>query len=510
MATTPKTPEQPHGEHVPHLPHLEHNLPPLRADAPMLDATEVNADEALLEQLGYKQELNRSLGLFSAFGVQFTSIAIASGIFTTMIVGFGFFGPASFWSFLIGGALQVFTVGLAVAQLVSAYPLAGGVYQITGRITGKPWLAWQTGWWLLIAHTVAVTTVAVSIAPFVAGWFGVTLDGASDTLPWALGLIVLGTIINIAGVRVAALLNNLGVIAEVVCVISLIGVLLIVKHPTAPLSILNDSGGTVHNGNWFTPLLFAMILPAYAISSFDATGNASEETKDAARKAPMASVMANVSSYIVGIIMVALLMLAIQNVPAVMDSDTPVKLILDTAIGSAFANFFEAVAILALFAALVMLQLTGIRVLWSQARDGQVPAATWLRKVNRTQIPINATLTIFALSVLFALWSSLLSVLAALTALAWAMAYGVVVTVGLWALLRKRLPKHPWHYGFASPVIFGIAIAWSIVLCTLLIWSDPKHVGLGMLAVIAAGAVVYRTIPASRRGKSIDVNNVAK
>nr|WP_308340758.1 APC family permease [Rhodococcus sp. USK10] len=466
--------------------------------------TPADSDAAYLEKLGYKQELNRTLGLFSAFGVQFTSIAIASGIFTTLIVGFGFFGPASFWSFLVGGGLQVFTVGLAVAQLVSAYPLAGGVYQITGRITGKPWLAWQTGWWLLIAHTVAVTTVAVSISPFIAGWFGVTFDGPADTLPWALGLIVLGTIINIAGVKVAAVLNNIGVVAEVLCVVALVGVLLVVKHPTQPLSFLSDSGGTASGGNWFVPFLFAMILPAYAISSFDATGNASEETKDAARKAPMASVMANVSSYVVGVFMVALIMLAIQDLPAVMDSDTPVKLILDTAVGSAFANVFEAVAIIALFAALVMLQLTGIRVLWSQARDGQVPAAHWLRKVSAQRIPINATLTIFALSVIFALWSSLLSVLAAMTALAWGLAYGVVVTVGLWGLLKHKLPKHPWHYGFLSPLIFVLAIAWSVVLCALLIYSDPTHVGIGMLLVILSGAVVYMTIPKSRRGKSID------
>ena len=76
----------------------------------------VDADAAYLEKLGYKQELKRSLGLFSAFGVQFTSIAIASGLFTTLVVGLGFFGPASFWSFVVGGALQVFTVGLAVAE----------------------------------------------------------------------------------------------------------------------------------------------------------------------------------------------------------------------------------------------------------------------------------------------------------------------------------------------------------------------------------------------------------
>jgi amino acid transporter len=467
----------------------------------------VDADVAYLEKLGYKQELNRSLGLFSAFGVQFTSIAIASAIFTTMIVGLGFFGPASFWSYLVGGGLQVFTVGLAVAELVSGYPLAGGVYQITGRITGKPWLAWQTGWWLLIAHTVAVTAISVSLAPFLAGWFGVTFDGAADALPWTLGLIVAATIVNVAGVKAAAMLNNLGVVAEIVCVVLVIGALLVVKHPTQPLGFLSDSGGTATNGNWFVPFLFAMILPAYLISSFDATGNASEETKDAAKKAPMASVMANISSYVVGLVMVGLLLLAIQDLPAIMESDLPVKDILDTAIGSAFANIVEAIAIVALFAALVMLQLTGIRVLWAQARDGQIPAASWMRKVSGQRIPINATLTIFALSVVFALWSSLLSVLTAMTALAWALAYGVVVTVGFYALVRRRLPARPWRYGKASPIIFALAIAWSIVLCVLLVWSDPTHVGLGMLMVIGAGAVIYLTIPKSRRGKSIDTQS---
>src|SRR5262249_13553187 len=112
-------------------------------------------------------------------------------------------------------------------------------------------------------------------------------------------------------------------------------------------SHLNDSGGTATNGHWVTPFLFAMILPSYVISSFDATGNASEETKDAAKKAPMASVLANVSSYIVGVILIALLMLAIQDLPSIMGSTVPVKDILATSVGSAFANVLEAVAMLA-------------------------------------------------------------------------------------------------------------------------------------------------------------------
>jgi small basic protein len=55
-----------------------------------------------------------------------------------------------------------------------------------------------------------------------------------------------------------------------------------------------------------------------------------------------------------------------------------------------------------------------------------------------------------------------------------------------------------------SPAIFVLAIIWSVVLCALLVYSDPVHVGIGMLAVIAAGGAIYMTIPKSRRGKSID------
>ncbi len=476
---------------------------PAVSDA-VLDAGSTS-DVAYLERLGYKQELHRALGLFSSFGVQFSSISVGSGMLTTLIVGLAFFGPASIWAFTIGGGFQVLAVGLAVAELVSAYPLCGGVYPINNRITRKAWLGWQTGWWLVIAHTVSVTAVAVSMAPFVANWFGVTLSSSIATVPWVLGLIVLVTVINLLGVKVSAFMNNLGVIAEIAGVLIVVVALLALHHPTQPISILANTGGTVAHGQWLKPFLFAFILPAYMISSFDSSGNASEETHDAARQAPKGLFIANTSAWLFGIFFIALILLAIQNLPQVMQSAVPVKLILDNSIGAGITQVFQAIAIVALTACLAMLQLTGARVIWSQARDGQMPGASWLRKVNRRRIPVTATVVVCVASILFALWSSLLAVLAALTALAWALAYGVVVTTGFWALLKKRLPAHPWGYGRFSPIIFGVAILWSVVICAVLVWSDPKQVGLGMLVTIAVGFVLYALIPRARRGKVVGV-----
>jgi amino acid transporter len=464
----------------------------------------IHADAAYLQKFGYKQELNRALGLFSSFGVQFTSISVGSVLFTTIIIGFQFFGPASFWPFVIGAALQVFGVGLAVAQLVSAFPLSGGVYQIISRLAPKmPWLAWQSGWWLITAHVVAVSAVAVSMVPFIAGWFGITGLSTGQTTLWAIGLILIVTAVNIAGVQAAALLNNVGVVAEAAIVLLVIVALVIFKYPHAPASVLFDTAGTVGNGSrpaWIG-FLFAMILPAYAISSFDATGNAAEETKNAARTAALGTVLANTAAMIGGTIFFYLLVRAIPNVADVMGSDTPVKLILESSVGSTLTTVFEAVAIVALLACVAMLQLTAVRVVWSQARDRQMPAAKWLHKLNGNKIPMNASFVIAALSILVCCWSSLLSVLSAMTALAWALAYGVVVVVGFAAVLRKKLPDHPFNLKAASQFVFLVAIVWSVVLCALLVWSDWLRVGVGMLVAIVIGFVIYATIPSAHRGK---------
>ena len=477
-----------------------------------LDASSLS-DTEYLAKLGYKQELKRDLGLFSAFGVQFSSIAVTSSMFTTLVVGLLFFGPASFWSWVIGGTLQVFAVGLAVAELVSAYPLAGGVYQINNRILsqaksrlvrrfGHP-VSWQSGWWIVIAHTVSVAAVSWSMVPFVAEWFGINNLSSAESLWWALGITFLASVINFVGVRAAATMNNIGVLAEIVGAVIIIVALLVVHHHTQPVSILTNTAGTVVNHQWLKPLMFAFILPAYIISSFDSTGNAAEETHDAARKAPLGVFLANSAAWVTGIVFIYLLYRAIPNVHAVMNSAVPVKVILDSAVGQQLTTVFQAIAIVALLATCTMLQLTGARVLWSQARDGHMPFDGFLGRVSRNRVPFNATVVAFVMSVIFLIVASrsatALAVLAGLTSLSWALAYGLVVCTGLYGLLANKLPHRPFNSGRFSIVVFVAAVLWSVVICTVLVWQNPKQVGGGMLGSIVVGAIVYAFIPRSRR-----------
>ncbi len=55
-------------------------------------------DSEQLQQLGYHQELHRTMSLFSNFAVTFSFISVTTGIFALFAVGLGTGGPAFIWS----------------------------------------------------------------------------------------------------------------------------------------------------------------------------------------------------------------------------------------------------------------------------------------------------------------------------------------------------------------------------------------------------------------------------
>jgi amino acid transporter len=457
-------------------------------------------DASYLKSLGYTQELRRALGLFASFAIQFSLIGISIGLFLLFGYGLTTGGPAYIWPFVIGGALQM-VVGLGIAELVSAYPLAGGAYQIVNRITNRV-LAWQVGWWLALALLGAVAAEAVGIVPYVGPWFGINSPTYAQTLGLGFLTIVITTSICLVGIRIASFVNNIGVLAELFG-LSTVVVLLLLHGTTQPLSFLTNDGGTSagHNLGYLVPFLFVMLMPAFIISSFDCTGHTGEETKNAAVTAPKGVVIANFSCYIYAIAAIAILLLSVPNLPAAMGAGAPIVYVVTSRLGSGIANALTVVVVVSFLVNMEILELTAARIFWAQARDRQMPLSSWLRKIGGQQTPINATLVAGVIAVLLCLYSPLLTVLAAVTALLFAAAYGTAVAAGILARSRGTLPKHPWHYGRWSQPIAWVGALWSLVLCGILIYQNPKQVGLGFVAVVIAGLLIYFVgIPRRDRG----------
>jgi hypothetical protein len=84
-----------------------------------------DADE--LTKFGYKQELDRSLGLFSSFAAGFSYISIMTGVFELFFFGFASGGPAFIWTWPAVFAGQIL-VALCFAELAGQYSAIARVH----------------------------------------------------------------------------------------------------------------------------------------------------------------------------------------------------------------------------------------------------------------------------------------------------------------------------------------------------------------------------------------------
>ncbi len=94
-------------------------------------------DEQRLHEMGYAQELRRRMSGFSNFAVSFTIISILSGCLTLYGYGMNTGGPAIIvWGWPIVGIMTLM-VGLAMAEVCSSFPTAGGLYYWSAKLARK-------------------------------------------------------------------------------------------------------------------------------------------------------------------------------------------------------------------------------------------------------------------------------------------------------------------------------------------------------------------------------------
>src|SRR3984893_11770346 len=232
-----------------------------------------------LASFGYRQELKRSIGSFSSFAAGFSYISILTGLFQMFYLGYGVAGPGFFWTwpFVLGGQLLV---ALCFAELASRFPLSGGVYQ-WAKFTGNPFLGWMTGWIYLACLITSIAAVAMALQvslPQISSSFQI-IATSNDPKSVARNAILLGsilifasTMVNAKGIKLLALINNIGVFAELVGIIFLI-VLLFLCRVRSPLEAVVDIKYTGAEFNSFPDLkvlLAATALTAsYVLYGFD-------------------------------------------------------------------------------------------------------------------------------------------------------------------------------------------------------------------------------------------------
>jgi urea carboxylase system permease len=394
------------------------------------DLSQKQQDEALLQKFGYKQELRRTLGFISNFAVAFSYISVSTGTFSLFALGILAGGPAFFWTWFIV-AIGQFIVALNFAELASHFPIAGSIYQWSKRLSGFT-LGWFTGWFYFFAGVLTITGVAFTIPiPLLAIFPGIpaTILGLNNAVFIALLSIVIGTIINIAGVRLLSIINNIGVAAEIIGMFVFALVLLIFFNhqslgflftgPTAQVS------QQALGGQWTPPLevyfgafAAAMFMSLFVIYGFDTAGTLGEETKDPQRNAPRGVLWAIGLSAIAGILFLGGTILSIKDLPKIesiaagANFTQTLPTIIQDALGSSWGNIYLGVVLIAVCVCTLAIQSATIRLMFSMGRDGRLPFGRVWGSVNPVfRTPLWAGVAVMVLSAIPFIYSTAIGVI---------------------------------------------------------------------------------------------------
>src|SRR6184192_4523327 len=287
---------------------------PQQSTVPTGDGSQDAADARDLAGFGYKQELKRILGVYSSFAVAFSYISPSTGIFTLFApLGLGIGGPFFFWSWPLV-ALGQFIIALNFAEVSSHFPVAGSVYQWTKYLSNRTY-AWFTGWIYLFAGvlTVAavVATVPLVLIPLLNN-LGMNLGTDPDTNRNVAALVLLSTtLLSIFGVRLVAIVNNTGVVFEILGMVVFALILVLFYHHQS-VSVFADNSylGTSNQTGTF---LAAMFMSLFVIYGFDTASTLAEETKNPRREAPRAVIAAVIGAFIIGAIFLYSTIIAIPG-----------------------------------------------------------------------------------------------------------------------------------------------------------------------------------------------------
>jgi amino acid transporter len=394
------------------------------------------SDEQVLERFGYRQELKRSLGYFSAFALSFSVISVTTGLFANYGSGLQIGGPAFIWTWLIVGAGQ-FLVALVFAQLARQIPLSGYAYQWTRQLAGER-LAWWAGWIMIVQFIAGMSGVCYAMANYLVPYLGLAETNRNVVLTTVAILFTI-SLINHFGIRLASLVNDFSVVAEILGTVS-IGLLLLAValiRKTHPVSFLFSHPAQPSGLAYLPAFASSALMSAWTIGGFEAAANVAEETHMPQQRVPMAIILSELASVFLGFPVLIGFTLAIPSLAIASTHSTPLLYIME----QHFPPYVTDVAMLLVFISIFACALANVttltRMVWAMARDGQLPVSSWLAHVSVHKVPANAIWTVALIAAVFTSWAKVEVVITGVCTLLMYIVYGIVVAAALWGASRK-------------------------------------------------------------------------
>ena len=504
-------------------------------------------DREDLHKLGYAQELYRSMGGFSNFAISFSIISILTGAVILYDYGLAWAGTAAV---LIGWPLvTIFVVFIAASmgEIASAYPTAGGLYYWASRMKNKNW-----GWWTAWLNLIGQFAIVAGINYAAAGFLNATIVdrilnttfNTVEVIPGVLNgqlvtmgiLMLIQLVMNIAGINLVSLLNQVSVWWHIVIVAAVVILIFVTGKPDqSGLTLFAveplDTAGSWNNNLGFANLtygaaatypvilafFFSLLQANWTYTGYDASAHVAEETLGARVASAWGIFLSVAVSAVVGFIFLFALTTHLPSLsalfPASLDDSATysqyyfgggvaVIEILRYNLGQLGDVLSAGIAIAMAFCGLSSVASAG-RMLYAFSRDDGLPGAGWLKKVShRYRTPANSLAAIVVVAWLFTLAAFTVGasggpggggiaiiIITAISTIFLYAAYGVVIYLG--ATTDEWKKERVWSLGRLSRPVAMLALIWIAILLVLFSFPTSGNISWPFMAAVVLLLVVY-------------------
>jgi amino acid transporter len=394
---------------------------------------------------------------------------IGAGIFGLPSRVYGLIGTYSLIAF-VACALVVALIILCFAEVSSRFEETGGPY-LYAREAFQPAVAFEIGWLIWLARVTAFAANCNLLINYLSFFW------LSATTPLWRALVIVAVVtvlalINLLGIRQAAIVSNAFTIGKLVPIILFIAAGLFFLNPQA-----YELGPTPSTGDFSKSVL----LLVYAFTGFEMATIPAGEVRDPQRNLPRALLIAIL---VVATLYILIQVVCVGTLPGLAQSTKPLADAGSQFLGAAGGAIISAGAMISISGNLNILLLSGSRLPFAMAEQKQLPAV--VGSVHRTFFTPYISILITAGVMLFlTLKSSFLEALT-ISTIARLVTYGA--TCLALPLFRARKEAPPALFRLPGGTV--IAILSLLLIVWLLLNSTLKEAWAATVAA-AVGLAIY-------------------
>ncbi len=316
-----------------------------------------------LNELGYEQQLNRTLNLRELvfYGFAFMSPIAPASVYGYVIPSAQ--GMIALVYFV--GVVAIFFTALSYARMSSRFPIAGSVYSYVQRGI-NPHIGFIAGGLIMIDYFL--------IPALVCNFTGVWVFNLLPSVPfwvWILISIIFVTVVNIFGIQVASVVNLVLVGIQIVLflIFVILGVPYVMSHGGFTLDPFYQPGKVD-----LSFIAAATSLAVLSFLGFDAISTFGEEAKDATKNIGRATL---ICLALLGLMFIIFTWVAACAVPSYEGPDFNPDMAFFDICGVVGGSWLRTCMVLALVIANTACGLVALasvsRIIFSLSRDGMIP-----------------------------------------------------------------------------------------------------------------------------------------